>query len=169
MVRPIAIFTLCLVLQGSSGGMFHEFYVSLTEVRFNSDRNKLEVSMRIFPDDLDRVLLELYGLATHLGTELEPPEADSLLSLYINENFSIRCDTIPVNLVYLGKEPEADAIWSYLESDQIPVPGSFEVTNSILTEVFPDQVNIVQLYVGAWNKGLLLNREEQKAYLQIKK
>jgi len=37
----------------------------------------------------------------------------------------------------------------------------------LLTEYFPDQVNIIQVYHGKWNKGLLLNRNENAGKLTI--
>lgn len=140
--------------------VMHKFYVSLTEIRYNDQTERFEISMRIFPDDLDRVLLERAGIRSQLATELEHVQADSLLMIYLLEDFSIRVDGKELPLSYLGKEPESDAIWCYLETSRVREPESVTVRNVILTEYFPDQVNIIQVYHGKWNKGLLLNREQ---------
>jgi hypothetical protein len=147
----------------------HKFYLSLTEIRYNPDTERIEVSMRIFPDDLDRALMDKTGINTMLATELEPPGADSLLMEYLLESFQIIVNGKTVALNYLGKEPEADAIWCYLESEQINQPVTIMVTQALLTETFEEQVNIVQVYQGKWNKGLLLNRQEQSGELTIGK
>jgi hypothetical protein len=136
----------------------HEFYVSLTEIRYNTESARLEISIRMFPDDLDRAILHTYGIPTHLATELEDPEDDTLLIRYLQQHFSIRCEGDPVVLNYLGKEPEADAVWCYLESDPLEKPEMLEVRNTLLTDEFEDQVNIIQVYYLDWNKGALLNR-----------
>jgi hypothetical protein len=149
--------------------LIHKFYLSLTEIRFNPDTERIEVSMRIFPDDLDRALMYKTGINTMLATELEPPGADSLLMEYLLESFQIIVNGKTVALNYLGKEPEADAIWCYLESEQINQPVTIMVTQALLTETFEEQVNIVQVYQGKWNKGLLLNRQEQSGELTIGK
>ncbi len=136
----------------------HEFYVSLTEIRYNTDSARLEISIRLFPDDLDCALLHNYGVTTHLATELESPADDALLVRYLLHHFSIHSEGDPLVLNYLGKEPEADAVWCYLESDPVGKPEILEVKNTILTDEFEDQVNIVQVYYLDWNKGSLLDR-----------
>jgi hypothetical protein len=41
------------------------------------------------------------------------------------------------------------------------------IRNELLTEYFPDQVNIVQVYWEKWNKGMLLNRNQNSATLTL--
>jgi hypothetical protein len=147
----------------------HEFYVSITEVRYNTNSERFEVSMRIFPDDLDRALLERTGIHTQLATELEHEKADSFLMVYILEDFSLEIDGEVLELNYLGKEPESDAIWCYLESTKITKPEVLTIRNAILTEYFPDQVNIIQVYLGKWNKGLMLDRNQTSGSLRLGK
>ena len=145
----------------------HKFYVSLTELRYNSHTERYEVSMRIFPDDLDRVLQERSGIRTQLATELEHEMADSLLEAYLLESFTLASDGQVIPLNYLGKEAESDAIWCYLESVQVPAPREVSIRQELLTEIFPEQVNIVQVYVDDWNKGLLLNRQNDRGDLIV--
>ncbi len=145
--------------------LMHKFYVSLTEIRYNEQTERFEVSMRIFPDDLDLALLERSGIHTRLATELEHKKADSLLMNYLLEDFKLRFKGEALELNYLGKEPESDAIWCYLESSKVPSPDTITIHNAILTEFFPDQVNIVQVYHGKWNKGLLLDRHQYQDIL----
>jgi len=160
---------LLLLLLGLGSWSMHKFYVSLTEVRFNSESGRIEVSIRVFPDDLDRALFELEGIHTQLATELESPEADSLLKMYLLDHFSLEVNGERIELEYLGKEPEADAIWCYLESDLIGEPIDYLVYNSILIQTFEDQVNIVQVYQGKWNKGLMLSRDHRSDQLFVGK
>ena len=161
----LGLIMLALLICGS--WLMHEFYVSLTEIRYNTQNENFEISIRVFPDDLDRALLERTGIHTQLGTELEHREADSLLRVYLLEDFTMQVNGEELILNYLGKEPESDAIWCYLESSKIRTPENITVHNSILTEFFPDQVNIIQVYQGKWNRGMLLNRNESSGSLHI--
>jgi hypothetical protein len=158
-------FLILLLLSGS--WILHEFYVSITELRYNPHTERVEVSIRVFPDDLDRALQEKHGIFTQLATELEAPEADSLLGIYLLQHVSLEIDGRRLKLGYLGKEAEADAIWCYLESDTLPEPLRYRIHNSLLTEQFEDQVNIVQVYQGDWNKGLMLNRDQRVGQLRV--
>lgn len=161
------LFWLLPVLLISAAWIMHEFYVSITELRYNANSERFEISMRIFPDDLDRALLARTGIHTQLATELEHDLADSLLMVYILEDFSLKVNGKDLELTYLGKEPESDAIWCYLESSKIAVPETLSIRNAILTEYFPDQVNIIQAYHDKWNKGLMLDRNEISGSLRI--
>ena len=159
----LILFTLFI----SGAWLMHKFYVSLSELRYNTETERFEVSIRIFPDDLDRALLERSGIHTQLATELEHQKADSLLMVYILEDFSIQVNGEEIGLNYLGKEPESDAIWCYLESTRVSAPGTITVRNEILTEYFNDQVNIIQVYHGKWNRGLMLDRNQISGKLTI--
>lgn len=160
--------SLLLMLLLCTSWLIHEFYVSLTEIRYNGQTERFELSIRIFPDDLDRALLARTGIHTQLATELEHKQADSLLMLYILEDFTLEVNGKKLGLEYLGKEPESDAIWCYLESTKVATPESITVHSSILTEYFPDQVNIIQVYRGKWNKGLMLDRNQLSGTLILK-
>ena len=162
--RSVILLPVLLVL---GAWVMHEFYVSITEIRYNALRERFEISMRIFPDDLDKALLERNGLHTQLATALEHTLADSLLMVYLLEDFSLEVDGEKLELNYLGKEPESDAIWCYLESSRIRAPETMNIRNKVLTEYFPDQVNIIQVYHGKWNKGLMLDRQETSGTLRM--
>ncbi len=165
--KTLGIGLLLLTMFISGAWMMHEFYVSLSELRYNAETERFEVSMRIFPDDLDRALMTRSGIHTQLATELEHKSADSLLMVYLLEKFSIEVNGKKLELNYLGKEPESDAVWCYLESSRVAVPDTLMVRNEILTEYFLDQVNIIQVYHGKWNKGLLLDRNQVSGMLTI--
>jgi hypothetical protein len=165
--RRILATSLALLLLITAGAwIMHEFYVSLTEIRHNPVSERLEVSMRIFPDDLDRALLEDTEIQTQLATEREHPAADSLISDYLSEHLKIEINQKEIKLNYLGKEPEGNALWCYLESDPVPVPEEINIESTLLIYTLPEQVNIIQVYVGKWNKGLLLNKDKSTGILK---
>lgn len=159
--------TILLILLICGAWLMHEFYVSITELRYNTSTERFEVSIRIFPDDLDRAILERTGIHSQLATELEHKSADSLLMLYLMEDLSLEVNGVELELNYLGKESESNAIWCYLESSKISAPEVLRVRNAILTEYFPDQVNIIQVYHGKWNKGLMLDRNQISGKLTV--
>ncbi len=51
-----------MALLFSGFSMIHKFYVSLTEIRYNPVSERMEVSIRIFPDDMDRAMEEHFGI-----------------------------------------------------------------------------------------------------------
>ena len=97
--KLIGFVSILLILFSCSAWLNHEFYVSITEIRYNAGTERFEVSMRIFPDDLDRALLERTGIHTRLATELEHMKADSLLMLYLLEDFSLEVERHITNFI----------------------------------------------------------------------
>ena len=89
--------------------------------------------------------------------------------VYLLEDFSIEVNGALLELNYLGKETESDAIWCYLESSRVAAPETITIQSILLTELFPDQVNIIQVYHGKWNKGLLLDLNQDSGTLSIGK
>jgi len=155
---PIIVFILLLFF--FINGTSHKFYVSLCLIDHNSSVNSLEITMKIFTDDLEYAITgstKPYGL----GTEKEPPEADSILFNYIKKNFRIKVDGMLHKPVYIGKEAEQDVIWCYVEIENIRSLSEIEVTNQMLTELFDDQVNLVNIKYQGKKYGILLNRNKK--------
>ena len=140
----------------------HKFYLSLTEIRCNVEKGTVEISMRIFPDDLDRAIEEIWGVNPQIVTQFEHRKADEWISDYLYRNFRIWINGESIHYEYLGKTPESDAVYCFLEAPLTASPVEIIVENRLLTEVFEDQRNIVQVYYGKYNRGALLDRYHPK-------
>ena len=159
---------LLIVLSLSSNWIFaHKFYVSVTKINYSIESQTFEITMRLFPDDLDMAIKHITGKNPHLATKLEHNMADKWVSEYINEHFIISLGDKKLPINYLGKEAEGDALWVYMESNTISVQNDISLKNTILTDVFSDQKNIVQFYIQGGNKGLLFDKEHFMQYIKI--
>ena len=63
--------------------LMHKFYVSVTNIQYSEEDNSLQITSRIFIDDLENVLEERYGVIMNLATEKESGEAN----FYIEKSF----------------------------------------------------------------------------------
>ncbi len=140
-----------LILIGSLAltGAGHKFYVSITQIDVVADSHKLEISARIFTDDLEASVQEATGQKLRMGSGKEHPKADSLLYDYLLSQLTIKQDNIPLKLIYIGKEVESDVTWIYLESSEgISTEKPLSIRNSLLQDLFPDQKNLVNVKLG---------------------
>ena len=147
-------------------GFSHKFYVSLVQIEFNQETEAVEITMKIFTDDLEYAISgsqKPYGL----GAENEPLEADSVLYFYIRNNFSITINGQPYTPNYIGKEVEMDVTWIYTEILGIESVRTVEVSNLMLTELFDDQVNLVNVKYLGQKKGMLLNRNNRSGTIKL--
>ena len=154
-------FIFLIVLSLSSTWTFaHKYYVSLTTINYSIESQTFEITMRLFPDDLDLAIKHITGENPHLSTKLEHNMADKWLREYISNHFRISSEDINLPINYLGKEAEGNALWVYLESDTISGKNDIILKNTILTEMFSEQKNIVQIYIQGFNKGFLFDKEQ---------
>ncbi len=137
----------------------HDFHTSLAEVHYNAPERVLEVSLRVFTDDLENALSRENGgkaiRVTDAGT------ADPFIQNYLAKNFSV-IDAgnrrRPVNL--LGKEITVDVTWLYFEIRDVESLAGKRLQNAVLTEVFDDQINMVNLVTPSGKRSFLFKPGE---------
>lgn len=159
-MKVIAVKLLCIVglaLSVLGFAQVHPFYVSVCQVDHNTQTRALEISMKIFTNDLEATLKAKTGKVLNLGTDKEISDADDLLGVYLNEHFSVKINGVLSRYKFLGKETDMDVTWCYMEVVEVNSVNSIEVTNDILTEQFETQTNLINIQVGKVRKSLLLN------------
>ncbi len=138
----------------------HPFYISVCQVDHNPDTGALELSFRIFMDDLELALETMGTDRLHLGTEREAEKADLYISRYLARHVEIAINGQRVSAAFLGKEMESDAIWCFMEVERVPVLETMTMTNTLLLETFEDQVNLVHVNANGQKKSLVFDRQQ---------
>jgi hypothetical protein len=126
----------------------HRFYLSLAEIRVDTKKQTLDVSCKLFTDDLEDLLVKKYGKKADLATSTKDKDVQALITKYMSENFKINVGGKLINLNFVGFETEADAIWIYLESVPFREKGTVTIFNTLLYDYLPEQSNMINIY---WN------------------
>lgn len=139
---------------------YHEFFVSVTEGEYKETENTFQFTIKFIGHDLEKVL-EMSGTPElNLGTKQELADANEYILKYINNHFSINCNDKNVQLKMIGKEVgNDDFIFCYLESEKVENIQNIEIKNSLLTEVFSAQENILHLKINDKINSISLNKE----------
>lgn len=159
-----------LVLLAFIGMSFaHKFYVSVTNINHSEKDNALQITTRIFIDDLENVLVERYGIQGQLATKKENPLAEEYIEKYLRTKFLIALDGKQVNYTYLGKKYDADVAICYIEVPNINLDShsALTVTNEILTDLFDDQKNLVHVKWKNQKKSFVLIKSDTKGMLKL--
>lgn len=136
----------------------HDFYLSLTEINHNAETKSLEISVKLFTDDLSLALERSGAPKMELGTENEPPEANEFIEVYLQKHLSLSVNGKSINYIYLGKEAELDATWCYLEIQNVRKVKTLQVKNTIFFDEFDSQTNMVNTFIdGRKKSGLARN------------
>ncbi|MGL2966614.1 DUF6702 family protein [Flavobacterium sp. XGLA_31] len=166
MKRRLTIVTLVFLLIGLSAFSLHRFYAAIYQINFVPQKKTVQITTRIFIDDLNEALKRQYHKTTFVGTNKETPEDIALMKKYLSEKFKIAINGQPKTMNYLSAELENNVIICYLNIKEISKIASLEVANSVLTEVYPDQQNIIQYTNDGKKQNLLLTGETTKGMLK---
>lgn len=161
-IRFLWLFVI-LILTSAFGA--HKFYMSIYQLRFNPDKGRLELTARIFMDDLNECLSKYAKSNTHVG--MPSQTADDLLQLqrYMAEQFKMKVNGKPVLLTFVGTEIEETVVICYFRIDGIRQPRQIDVSNTALISCHAEQQNILQAEVSGVKKNIVLKEGETSAHL----
>lgn len=138
----------------------HKFYVSTIRVEYRPDQKTLQVTMRIFTDDLQETLDRNFHKKFELGSADEPEEIDVLIKKYINSHFEVLINNEKISVNYLGKEYENDMVFLYVELPDIDTINSITIMDDMLMDVFEDQKNIINIFIGDIKKSFVFSTDK---------
>jgi len=124
------------------GMNLHPFYVSVCEIYHNPTTSSLEISMKIFIDDLELAIQKSSNPEFAISENANKSIVESEIANYLEDKFKIEIDSERIGQKLIGYELESDAIICYIEVKKVDNIGSIKVQNSILTEVYSDQINL---------------------------
>lgn len=146
----------------------HPLFVSVTEMNYNAADKNLEISCKVFTDDFEKTLANVYHTKVDLTTPANKSEADKLVKAYITSHLLLKLDNKAVTLGYVGYEKENDAVWSYFEvKNTATPPKKIDVVNSLLYESYDKQMNLMHVTVGGNRKSTRLNYPDKEASFQF--
>jgi len=136
----------------------HKFYVSVTNVSYSEKDDALQITTRIFIDDLEAVLLERYDITTKLATENESELSDEYLEKYFRKKFQIEINNEQKAYEFIGRRYDNDVCIFYLEVPKIQLSSvkSIQIQNQILTDLYDEQQNLVHFKIKGEKKSFVL-------------
>ncbi|MCA0238968.1 MAG: hypothetical protein LCH81_21525 [Bacteroidetes bacterium] len=161
-MKHYALLFLLFVL-GSSSKTAHPYYISVTEIRSDTQQQTFNVSCRMFTDDLQNALYQLYRYQADL--EKTDSKHDPWLQKYIGEHLQISIGGKPVAFRFVGYEIEEEATWCYLEATSFPGEGPADIRNRLLYDFLPEQTNMIHFYRNGQRSSYKLVNPDASAKL----
>ena len=157
---------LCAFILGSSFGI-HKFYVSVTQVDYVEAKNRVEITSRIFIDDFNKVLEKKYNKKIYLASNRQIDGADALVETYLKEKIRVIINKKPCELQFLATEIDNDVLICYLKVSFSEKITTFGIENSVLTEMFNEQQNLLHTNINNEKSSFLLTRSDNSAFLEF--
>ena len=146
---------------------FHPIYVSVTEIDHNSKEKTLEISCKIFTEDLEETLKNVYKKQVDLINPTDRPGMDLLINDYVQKHLRITVDGKSVKYRYLGYELIEEGIYSYYEVTGINSVKRIEIFNNILYELFKEQMGLMHITINGERKSTKLLNPDSHASLSF--
>ena len=147
----------------------HPFYVSITNMDIDRQRGNIELSIRMFTDDLETILHHKYNVDGWIGTPAEHRDGRRLLREYVNERFSLLVNNgEKIDLITDSMTINDDSMWFYLRGATHQTIRRIEIDNRLLTDFFSGQTNMVMVgIIGNEVKYYKLDRKKFKIELSL--
>jgi len=145
---------------------YHRFYTAIFQINFVPQKKMIQITTRIFMDDFNDALKNQYHKTTFLGTDKETEADVDLMKKYLAEKFRLTINGKFQPMNYLSKEIEDNVLVCYFKMNEVTKINSLTVENSILTEVHPEQQNIIQFNNNGTKSSLLFSGETAKGILK---
>jgi len=124
----------------------HKFHASLAEAEYNDRDRRVEISLRLFPDDLEEALGRSSGIRVRLD---DTPNVDRRAVAYLRERLAlVDRDGHALDLEWVGMEIRVDEVWLYVQAPSTVGLDGATVSDRIFFELFDDQVNTLNLKQG---------------------
>ena len=139
----------------------HKFHTSFTEASYNAETGVLEVSLRTFPDDLEAAVARRPrpAAAATKARRDRKKEFEERVAAYVAETFRLRtAGGESIKIRWVGMDAGVDSAFLYFEA---ALPGGLEgvvLGNTFLSDLYADQINLVNLRAGASKASLRFER-----------
>ena len=145
---------------------WHPFHVSVCTIYFNEAEKSLQITHKIFADDLETTLNNAgYRMADNGYVDVLNPTdrkaLDATIEKYLRQHFSITLNGKTPAAQYLGYEQEELALWCYMEITGVEKIDAMGITYTVLLEQFDDQINLVHVNYKGAIKSLRLDHEQE--------
>lgn len=140
--------------------------MAIYQVDFVPQKKRIQVTSRIFVDDLNAALEKKFHVKSNLGSVQETPQEVVNLKKYLAEKFIIKVNGVLKPMTYLSKELEANVLICYFRIPEISKINSLEIENSLLMEWNSDQQNIIQANLNGEKQSVMLTSDNYKRTLK---
>ena len=137
----------------------HPLHSTITELTDDRSHGMVRATIRVFADDFGTAVMH----ASHnRGVATPGPAWDAAALAYVASAFGFTDRSgRALQVRSCGTKRTADLLWICVEANSAEGLASLKVRNSVLCDLFDDQVNVVQGVVGGARRSVLFTRGDK--------
>ena len=148
---------------------FHPVHVSVTNLDLDPVRGKVELSVKIFADDFQDLIMNKYGVQLNIVEQEEPGDGITAINQYMQDALRLVFNgREAARLEYVDSKLNEQAIWLFYHCE---FPGRIrkvEVVNRVMLEKFSDQTNLMIVSYEDKQNGYRLDNKNTELSFIIK-
>lgn len=145
----------------------HPFHVSICEMTYNQKEKTIEISVRMFLDDLELTLSEKRSESINVLDPNEKEKLDNWVETYLKENLKIWVNDYQTEYNYLGSEIEGLALWTFIEIEDVDQLRLIGIENNVMLERFEDQIQLVHFSKEDQVRSLKLYKDHSYGMIDV--
>ena len=157
----------CVLSASTQVASAHPFHASLTEAEWNEEAKRLEVTVKLDPNDLEKAVRRITGRTI----DIEEKSAEKAIRAYLTSAFRVRADSLketkPIELKWIGYEVDLKNAWLYFEVPLPAGPTGIEITNTLLHGDVHHQKNYVTVKAGEKKASLVCSESSATHTVQF--
>jgi hypothetical protein len=147
----------------------HKVHVSVSQLEYNQKAQSVEIVLRVYADDLENALSQHAKRQVKLdpATANKDKRVAETVMAYLRDSFQLKDKAgRAVRLNWVGMEWQTDMYWLYVEGKMPAVPANSnalegaQLKNRVFSELFDDQVNIVNAKIQNKQFGLMFESKD---------
>ena len=122
--------------------VLHPFFVSVIDIQHNEKEATIEISVRCFTNDLEKMIAAETKTTIDLSAPSQKSKGDVLLKAYLSKRLNLSVNGNKATLDYVGFEIQKESTWTYFEIKNIKQLSQLNVFCEVLFGVNDQQINI---------------------------
>ena len=167
-MNKIKLSLLVVLFALSSAFTFHKFYVGVFQIDYFKEKKAVQITARLFIDDLEKALHKKHNKHFYITTKDEVADANSYIAMYLQDKLKIKINNKIQTIQFLTKEQEDNIVICYLKINFKDNIKDLEITNNVLSDIFNEQQNLLHLNINSNKKTLLFTNTEPNQKLKYK-
>ncbi len=141
--------------------LVHPFFVSVIDIEHNSKESSVEISIRVFTEDLEKTLQKYSSTKIDLYQPNNKIPNGKELTNYINKNLQLKINGQLVTAKYIGYEIIKESTWTYFEVENIKEIKKIDINCNLLYDFEKSQTNIFHIKNKGQEKSYRLDQHQR--------
>ena len=160
MMKTWILFFITLFSLASLQSLDHKFYLSVTQMEFDPENNRITAISKVFVDDLEETLRQRYDVQLALGTDREDAMASYYIARYVEQKLIVEMNNEPLRFNFAGFTYQNDQIILLSEFNLVPSDDyEIKVTNALIADAYSEQQNLVHFRMNQKKQSEVLTKE----------